>query len=180
MIEMSVVYVFKVTSKHRKSIWRKIEILESQTLGQFDRMIRDAFNYEQHDHLSEFYRGKVWSSSGFGEIEPGGRGKGSSRKINELKIKPGDKLEYVYDFGDSIMNVIELIEIIEEDPGSTYPRVTAKNKQRNIYCERCQTKGKKEVAKYNVYYFDDDSVEQLCESCTDSVSEDVDISEIVY
>lgn len=92
---MVVVYVFKISSKHRKSIWRKIEILETQSLGQFDHIIRDAFNYEQHDHLSEFYRGKVWSTSGYGEIEPGGGGKGSSKKIKDLRLKQGDKLEYV-------------------------------------------------------------------------------------
>jgi hypothetical protein len=174
------VYLFKISSKHRKTIWRKIEIHETQSLGQLDRIIRDAFNYEQHDHLSEFYKGKVWSASGYGEIEPGGRGKGSLKKIKDLRIMPGDKLEYVYDFGDSIINLIEFIEIKEEQAGATYPRVIEKNKQRNINCERCKLKGKNEIAKYNVYDFEDDSVEQLCEACTDSVSEEVDISEIVY
>lgn len=174
------IYLFKISSKHRKSIWRKIEIHETQTLGQLDRIIRDAFNYEQYDHLSEFFRGKVWSASGYGEIEPGGQGIGSLKKIKDLNIKQGDKLEYVYDFGDSIINLIELINIKEEQAGATYPRVIEKNKQRNIYCEQCKLKGKNEVAKYNVYDFEDDSIEQLCESCTDSVSEDADISEIVY
>ncbi|MGO4273507.1 hypothetical protein AB4Z22_27360 [Paenibacillus sp. TAF58] len=98
-------YLFKISSKHRKSIWRKIEIHETQSLGHLDSIIRDAFNYEQHDHLSEFYRGKVWSASGYGEIEPGGRGSGSLKKIKDLRIQPGDKLEYVYDFGDSIINI---------------------------------------------------------------------------
>lgn len=174
------IYLFKVSSKHRKSLWRKIEIHETQSLGVFDRIIRNTFNYEEDDHLSEFYRGKVWSASGYGEIEPGGGGKEAKKKIKDLGLKQGDKLEYVYDFGDSVINLIELIEIKEEQAGVTYPRVVGKNKPKKIYCERCKLKGKEEIAKYNVYDFEDDSMEQLCESCTDSLSEDVDISEITY
>nr|WP_276311061.1 hypothetical protein [Paenibacillus silvae] len=100
--------------------------------------------------------------------------------MKDLRIHPGDKLEYIYDFGDSIVNLIELIEIKEEQVGGTYPQVIEKNKQRKKLCERCKLNGKKEIAKYNVYDFEDELVEQLCEACTNSVSEDVDISKIIY
>jgi hypothetical protein len=175
------IYLFKISFKHQKSIWRKIEIQENQSLGQFDLIIREAFNYEQHDHLSEFYRGKVWSASGYGDIEPGGRGKGSKKQIIDLNLQPGDKLEYVYDFGDSVINQIELVEIKEEEIGVTYPKIVGRNKPKKIYCERCNNRGVKEIARYDVYLFHDDSFEQLCGSCTNLIEdEDVDISDILY
>jgi hypothetical protein len=177
---MSHVYVLKVSSKHKKSMWRKIQIKESQTLGHLDRMMRDTFNYEQHDHLSEFFRGKVWESPGYGEIQPGGKGPGATKLIKSLGINIGNKMEYVYDFGANVISIVELVGIQDEDPKLTYPRISEKNKQRNIYCERCKTNGKKKVALYTVYDFEDDSVERLCEECSETVSEDVDVSEIVY
>jgi hypothetical protein len=177
---MSSVYVFKAISKHRTSIWRKVQIKDIQTLGHFDYIIRESFNFEQHDHLSEFFRGKAWTSPGYGEIQPGGKGPGTKKRIDGLGIGIGDKFEYVYDFGSSVTLSVELIEIIEEDSSLAYPRVSEKNKQRNIYCVRCKNEGKKEIAYYHVYDFEDDSVEQLCEECLDKVSEDVDISEITY
>ena len=112
------IYSFKVALKHRKSLWRKIEIREEQTLGQFDRIIREAFDFEQHDHLSEFFREKVWSATGLGEIEPGGLGNGSRKKIIDLRLNIGDKLEYIYDFGDSIICLIELKDKYEVEDGS--------------------------------------------------------------
>jgi hypothetical protein len=55
----AVVYVIKITKKHKKTIWKKIQILETQTLGDLDKIIRESFLYNPHDHLSEFYSGKV-------------------------------------------------------------------------------------------------------------------------
>jgi hypothetical protein len=49
------VYRFKATFKHRKDLWRRLEILGSQTLGDLDDMMRAAFRHDFHDHLSEFY-----------------------------------------------------------------------------------------------------------------------------
>jgi hypothetical protein len=152
---MARVYIFKVSSKHKKSLWRKIEIKDSQTLGHLDRIIRDTFNYEQHDHLSEFFRDKAWSSSGYGEIQPGGTGQGAKKLIKSLEIKVGNKMEYVYDFGASVVSIIELVEIKEEESNIAYPRISERNKRRNIYCERCKINGKKEVALYTVYDYED-------------------------
>jgi hypothetical protein len=174
-----VVYVIKISKKHRKTIWRKIQILDTQTLGDLDKIIRESFHYDQHDHLSEFYSGKVWASVGYGDIEPGGMGKGASKRIKDLSIQLGAKFEYVYDFGDSIESKLELIDIKEAEAGMTYPRVSEKNKQRNTYCEKCNLNSKKEIAKYVAYDYEDDSVMHLCQSCTDEISEEMDISEIL-
>ncbi len=177
---MFTVYVFKVSSQHRKSLWRKIEIQADQTLGNLDSIIREAFKYDQHDHLSSFFKGKAWSTPSFGDIKPGGKGSGASIKITTLRLKVGDKLDYVYDYGSSVYNTVELIEVKDKEPSSNYPRISEKNKQRNTYCERCKSNGKKVVALYLVYNFEDDSVERLCQKCMEEAPEEVDISEIVY
>ena len=46
---MEKVYVFKVALKYTKGLWRRIEIKGSQTLGNFDSIIRIAFNYDTKD-----------------------------------------------------------------------------------------------------------------------------------
>lgn len=53
---MEKAYVFKVALMYRKGLWRRIEIKGGQTLGDFDHIIRDAFNNDTFDHLSEFFR----------------------------------------------------------------------------------------------------------------------------
>ena len=112
-MKKEMVYVFKAALKYRKGLWRRIEIKSNQTLGDFDHVIRKAFNHDIGDHLSEFFLGQVWRSEGFGEIDPSGSGSGAKKKINQLCLSDGDKIEYVYDFGDDIQHIITLEKIIE-------------------------------------------------------------------
>src|SRR5690606_29003408 len=131
------VYIFKVTNKQQKSNWRKIGILETQTMEQFDKLIRKEFQYDLDEHLSEFYMGKAWLSAGFGEIEPDGGGEGASKLMKALGIKPGDKLEYVYDFGDSIISDVEFLDKADAED-TEYPLVIAKSKNPITKCDRCR------------------------------------------
>ncbi|WP_145410685.1 plasmid pRiA4b ORF-3 family protein [Paenibacillus xylanexedens] len=173
------IYLFKITNKYRKSIWRKIEIRENQTFGELDRLLRESFGYED-DHLSAFYSGNAFSLTEYGLIEPGGQGKGAKKKIKEMKLQQGSKLEYIYDMGESHISLVELLNIGEEQSGIVYPRVIEKNKRRNRYCEKCKLQGEKQVAIYNVYYFEEESYEQLCEPCMETIDEEFDATEIVY
>lgn len=68
---MEKVYVFKVALKHRRGLWRRIEIKGNQRLADLDWLIRDAFNHDTFDHLSEFFKER-WPRGGFGEIDPDG------------------------------------------------------------------------------------------------------------
>ncbi len=142
------VYVFKVALKQRKGFWRRIEIKGNQTLGGFDYSIREAFDHDTDDHMSEFYRGRVWQSKGFGEIDPDGGGSGAGKRIDQLRLFEGDKIEYVYDFGDDIQHVIMLEKIVEPETGVKYPRIISKNKPRYCYCEMCKKQGKKTIARW--------------------------------
>ena len=144
---MARVYVFKAALKHRKGLWRRIEIRDDQTLGDLDDMMREAFNHDTCDHLSEFYRDQS-CRSGFGEIYPDGEGSGADIKIGSIGLYGGIKLGYVYDFGDWIQHVLTLEEIKDVEEGVEYPRITGKSKTRKRYCVSCKDKGKKSVADY--------------------------------
>lgn len=120
---MEKIFVFFVALKHRKSKQQRIEIKGSQTLGDFDSIIRYAFGYDTFDHLSEFFKGKIWGQEGYGEIYPDGEGSGSDVSISQLRLSEGDKLEYVYDFGDDIQHIITLEKITYSTKGIKYPRI---------------------------------------------------------
>lgn len=176
------VYQFKVALKPQPSLWRRIEIRGDQTLGDFDRIIREVFQHDPLDHLSEFYAGRVWRSEGFGEIEPGGGGPGASLRVGELGLSEGDRLEYVYDFGDDIQHVLTLEKISEPEADVTYPRLMAQNKPRYKYCEACQKRGKKTIATWICIECSDEERREVlvCEACCFSEHEDHYADEVLY
>lgn len=122
------IYVLNAALKHIKGISRRIEIKGDQTLGDLDHIMREAFDHDMEDHLSEFFSGEVWKSEGFGEIEPEGNGAGAKKKIDELELAEGSTIEYVYDFGDDIQHVIKLEKVAEPVDGAKYPRIISKNR----------------------------------------------------
>lgn len=121
------IYVFKIALKRNKKRLRRIKIKGSQTLSDFDGIIRDAFNHDRGDHLSAFYRGSVWQSESWGDIDPDGKGSGANKQVEDLGLVVGDKIEYVYDFGDDVQYVITLENIIEPVKDVKYPCITSHN-----------------------------------------------------
>ena len=158
---MERVYRFKVALKHRRSLWRRIEVKGAQTLGDLDRMIREAFKHDAWDHLSMFFRGKVWRSEGLGEINPFEKGDAEKRRIDGIGLSEGDKMEYVYDFGDDIQHIVTLERIVDPDETAEYPRVVSQNKPRYRYCEVCERLGKKVIATW------------ICVDCSNEEERDV-------
>ena len=145
-VVMGRVFRFKVALKRQRRLWRRIDVKGSQTLGDLDRVIREAFKHFLCDHLSEFFRGRVWHSEGLGEIHPGGVGDGAEKRIDSLALSEGDKLEYVYDFGDDIQHIITLEKIVEVEETVKYPHVVSQNKPKYSYCEECEKRGKRTLA----------------------------------
>ena len=178
---MQKVYVFKVALKYRRGLWRRIEIKGNQTLADFDEIIRVAFDHDTWDHLSEFFKG-AWPQGGFGEIYPDGGGSGAKRRIEQLGLSEGDKLGYIYDFGDEIEHIVTLEKIVEAEKGAEYPRVISQNKPRYRYCERCKRKGKETIATWICIECSDEEGREvlLCEDCLDKEHEDHYAEEILY
>jgi hypothetical protein len=146
------VFRFKATLKHRSDIWRRIEIQGKQTLNEFDRILRNAFEHNSSDHLSGFWKRIRRGGSGrfrevdLGSINPFGGGEAADIQISDLELQPGDQLKYVYDFGDWIEHTIIVEEIVEPEADASYPRIVAQNKPRYRYCQRCKGRGRKTIA----------------------------------
>jgi hypothetical protein len=178
------VYRFKVALKYRRGLWRTIEVKGSHRLGDFDRAIRDAFNHDTVDHLSEFFPGSAKGSRGFGEINPDGGGSGARIRIDSLGLKEGQRMEYVYDFGDYVQHVITLERVIEASGEvGKYPRLLAQNRQRHRYCVECEKLGKRMVATSVCVDCSDRGDKPvpiyLCEDCSER-HEDHYVDELLY
>lgn len=181
------VYRFKAALKHRPGLWRQIEIQGEQTLGQFDRILRSAFEHDW-DHMGGFWkkvrRGqtKRFREIDLGNVDPFGEGEAAGRPVADLGLMPGDQLKYVYDFGDWIEHTLTLEEVVEPEEGAEYPRLAAQNKPRYRYCERCRERGRKTVA---VTICIDCSNRQqrdvlLCDQCALEKHEDHYLDEVLY
>ena len=164
---MEIIYLFKVVLKYRKGLWCKIEIRGSQTLGNFDEIIREAFNYDPRDHLSMFFSGRAWKSKDYGQIEPDVKDSRIKTQINQLGLSEGDKMEYVYDFGDDLHHVITLEKIKESEIKYQTPCIIAKSRTRLKYCKQCKNAGKKVKAKWQCLECLENTGEliYLCDDC---------------
>jgi hypothetical protein len=122
------VYRFRAISVGRRKRTCEIEIKNTQTLHEFDVTMRNAFDLDGFDHLSEFYRGERWPHGGLGPIDPLGGGSGSKKLVRDLKLKEGDQLGYVYDFGDEYHHILTLESVTAPEAGASYPHIIAKAK----------------------------------------------------
>lgn len=182
------VFRFKACFKHRKSIWRRIELRGSDRLFDFDSIMRDAFNHDTWDHLSEFYykpkdrKGRNARWEGYGSHEPGGGGEAQDIQIAQMELGVGDVLQYVYDFGDWVEHTVELEAITNAKPGVKYPRIAEQNKPRFRRCESCAEKGKKEQATWICIECSNEQQRDvlLCEQCLLDEHADHYSEEIVY
>jgi hypothetical protein len=126
------------TAKQGKQVYRlrasrgkKEFLLEAQginTLGELDAAMREAFDLDTYDHLSEFTlvtprgKGKQPRRKPFGALDPLGEYAAHAVRVAGLGLEPGAQLEYVYDFGDNIEHALELEAVGEPEAKAKYPR----------------------------------------------------------
>jgi len=138
-------YIFKVKLKYDKRIWRRIEVLGSQTLDDLHMAIQEAFDFDA-DHLYSFFMsGKAWNISDFEYYHPeadGGPPEANMRtlfsliggskpeprlpattvRIESLNLKPKQKFLYLFDYGDEWHFEVEFLR--EGSPEEAfYPRI---------------------------------------------------------
>ena len=168
--QKKLVYRFKAAFKHNPRIWRQVEILGEQTLADLNSILVDAFDHE-FDHLAGFWKlvPRLGAKTRYREVElgtvdPFGEGDGADVQIAAIGLKEGERLKYVFDFGDWIEHTLTLEAICPAEEGAKYPRETARNQSRRLYCVECQAKGKKTIARWccltcsekqDLYYCDD-------------------------
>lgn len=94
-------YRFGIWPTRRKYKSRTIEIRGDRRLKDFDKKIREVFDLDTADHISEFFLaiGRGWDSWGLGPIYPDGTGKGAEIVVGDLKLPEGDRMSYLHDWG---------------------------------------------------------------------------------
>lgn len=188
--QMEQIYRFKAALKGNPRIWRMIEIQGNQSLYRFDRSLRSAFQHDTSDHLGGFWKlvsrgeGKTtrYREVDLGDVNPLGGGDGAEVKMAEIKIEVGDKLKYVYDFGDWIEHILTLEAIESPKPAIKYPREISRNKPRYDYCTVCKTKDIQSVAKWICITCSNDKQEEyiLCGRCYHKHDEEHYTDELIY
>ncbi|MBN1247418.1 MAG: hypothetical protein JXC32_07150 [Anaerolineae bacterium] len=183
------VYRFRASFAGNDTLWREIEILGGQTLGQLDVWLRDAFNHDPADRLSGFW---LWKRRGrtnryrqveLGTVDPLGGGDAADIKVAALGLEVNAQLRYVYDFGDWVEHTLTLQSISSPDEGVKYPRIAGQNRPRYRYCSQCKREGRKTVATWKTVSYDEEGrarTQYLCDECIDEVGCDDWAEEIVY
>ena len=186
------VYRFKAELKYRPKIWRVIEIQGRNTLSDFNRILVDVFDHD-FDHLGGFWklvpragakRGVArYREVDLGSVDPFGGGDGADVIIAELELAVGDKMKYVFDFGDWIEHVLTLEAIEPSQPNAEYPREAKRNTPKYANCVECLKKGKETTAIYVCLTCTKNPDEErlLCEGCVEKhESKDHYVEEILY
>ena len=116
------VHRLKVTLAETKpAIWRRLEVNSSLSLADLHLVVLAAFGWS-NSHLWEFET----PDGEFGELDPeieirDARG----QTVAAAAPRVGDRVTYLYDFGDNWKHQIAVETIGAATPGARYPRCTA-------------------------------------------------------
>ena len=107
------IYQFKISLLDIKPlIWRRILIEPENTLEDLHQVIQLSMGWEDYHLYSFEYGGQCFEFNG--HVRP-------SAKLTSLKMKKGDEILYVYDFGDGWEHKIELEASIPKNEELFYP-----------------------------------------------------------
>jgi hypothetical protein len=182
------VYRFKVSLGFDSHIWRVIEIKAGQTFADLDVSIRKAFGHDTSDHMGGFWklipRGKSrkkFREVEIGDINPLEEGTAADLHIGGMDLKPGDRLKYVYDFGDWVEHEIVFEQITMTEAKRSYPALVERNKPKYQFCVLCKTEGKNTVATLIcLECTTEKKLVVLCEDCANKNHEEHYLEEIIY
>jgi hypothetical protein len=119
------VYVFDARLEADPRIRRRIAVRADQKLTDLHSILQEAYGWAD-DHLYAFWlSGRFWDRDAREytvpfELEPHQRS--AATRLSRLDLKPGQKIAYLFDFGDewSVALTIAAIEAADDGP---YPRV---------------------------------------------------------
>jgi Plasmid pRiA4b ORF-3-like protein len=119
------VYVFDTRLEADPGIRRRVVVRADQKLMDVHRVLQEAYEWAD-DHLYAFWlSGRFWDRQSREytvpfELEPHQRS--ASTRLSRLGLERGQKLAYVFDFGDEWRVVLTIAAIEAADDGR-YPRV---------------------------------------------------------
>ena len=133
-------FIFKTNLIDNPKIIREIEILENDNLYKLAEAIINAYNF-YFDHCFGFFS-KIAESRYFDsekkyelftdlieegeELELTGAGSVKKTKVKEVWQNIGDKMMFLFDYGDNWQFIVELKEFREKDTNKKYPRLLKK------------------------------------------------------
>jgi hypothetical protein len=109
-----------------RGVGRTVAIRGDQTLDDLHAVLQDAFDWDK-DHLYAFWlSGRYWDRETMYcvpfALEPGDES--TETRLDELELQRGQKIAYVFDFGDEWRVDLRVRQIAPADDGP-YPRILA-------------------------------------------------------
>lgn len=115
-------YTFKVILE--KEIWRKIKLSHKLTLEELHLYIQKAFDFD-NDHLYSFFMdGKKYSKNAYHSSYRDEIPYANEAIIGELGLYKGQKILYLFDYGDSWEFIVQLVDINENEKVLKEPQIT--------------------------------------------------------
>lgn len=118
------IYQLRITLDGIKPpIWRRFQVRSDSKLTTLHNIIMDVMGWSGY-HLHEFQiDGLSYTNPEQMEDEvlDGDIQDGSKVKLSQVMEKAGDKITYIYDFGDGWKHTIMLEKILDPVPGEKYP-----------------------------------------------------------
>jgi len=110
-------------------IWRRLELASDLRLDELHAVLQAVFEWEG-GHLHEFSTSdRTWDDGSTADLGDGPFGRGpapereSKTRISQVLATVGDRLGYLYDFGDNWEHVLTLEETHEAGRGAPRARV---------------------------------------------------------
>jgi len=118
------VCVFKVMLNDK--VWRRFKLSSLHTMHELHLAIQDAFNFD-NDHLYAFFMdGKAWSSKAIWDPRAEDYPCADIAVLDRLKLTEGQRILYLYDYGDEIKLNIRVEEILHEEASPLRPLLIEK------------------------------------------------------
>ena len=114
------IYQLKVTLKHVKPpIWRRFQVRADISLDSLHGLLQDIMGWS-NGHLHVFEVGQMQ----FGDcalLEDGDVHSSRTTRLEDALPNVGDKLNYLYDFGDGWEHVVLVEKALDPEFGTEYP-----------------------------------------------------------
>jgi hypothetical protein len=116
-------YTFKVTYQRNPDIWRTVELTSTQTLRELHVIIQEAFDFD-FDHLYSFFlSGRAWDKNSEYAAQPQAHERGVGVTLGSLRLRPKQRLLYLFDYGDEHRFEVQLVGLNPDAPKGRYPRL---------------------------------------------------------
>ncbi|MEI6137693.1 MAG: plasmid pRiA4b ORF-3 family protein [Mariniphaga sp.] len=114
-------FIFKVSLE--KTVWRMISISNAHSLDDLHLAIQDAFDFD-NDHLYSFFMdGKRYSRDRYESPNCEDGPFADEAIIGEIGLYTGQKILYLFDYGDSWEFDVQLLKINEEEEPLKEPQI---------------------------------------------------------